>query len=118
MEYVREKASLHELAKTVKAWERKVEIAEVWLILSAAHQEYYHIHFSVTDQIQKIDLFEFMVIVYFSSDGPEDSQTDMAQAMSTKWTVPQTAREDVWPNAICSVLIYSAIIVHTQWIIQ
>ena len=30
MEYVREKASLHELSKTVKAWERKVEIAEVW----------------------------------------------------------------------------------------
>ena len=29
MEYVREKATLHELAKTVKAWERKVEIAEV-----------------------------------------------------------------------------------------
>ena len=31
MEYVREKASLHELAKTVKAWERKVEIAEMAL---------------------------------------------------------------------------------------
>ena len=55
MEYVREKATLHELAKTVKAWERKVEIAEVWLILSAAHQEYYHIHFSITDQIQIFD---------------------------------------------------------------
>ena len=52
--------------------------------------------FSVTDQIQKIDLFKFMVSDYlFSSDGPEDSQTDMAQAVSTKWTVPQTACEDV-----------------------
>ena len=29
MEYVGEKASLHELTKTVRAWERKVEIAEV-----------------------------------------------------------------------------------------
>ena len=30
MEYVNERASLYELTKTVKAWERKVEIAEVW----------------------------------------------------------------------------------------
>ena len=59
MEYVREKATLHELAKTVKAWERKVEIAEVWLILGAAHQEYYHIHFSITDQIQ---IFVIMIV--------------------------------------------------------
>ena len=29
MEYVGEKASLHELTKTVRAWERKVEFAEV-----------------------------------------------------------------------------------------
>lgn len=29
MEYVSERASLYELTKTVKAWERKVEIAEV-----------------------------------------------------------------------------------------
>ncbi len=29
MEYVRERASLNELTKTVRAWERKVEIAEV-----------------------------------------------------------------------------------------
>ena len=29
MEYVKERASLYELTKTVKAWERKVEIAEV-----------------------------------------------------------------------------------------
>jgi len=29
MEYVGEKASLHELTKIVRAWERKVEIAEV-----------------------------------------------------------------------------------------
>ena len=29
MEYVGEKASLYELGKTVRAWERKVEIAEV-----------------------------------------------------------------------------------------
>jgi len=31
MEYVGEKASLHELTKTVRAWERKVEIAEMAL---------------------------------------------------------------------------------------
>ena len=29
MEYVKERANLYELSKTVKAWERKVEIAEV-----------------------------------------------------------------------------------------
>ena len=29
MEYVQERASLYELTKAVKAWERKVEISEV-----------------------------------------------------------------------------------------
>ena len=29
VEYVQEKADLYELAKTVKSWERKVDIAEV-----------------------------------------------------------------------------------------
>ena len=29
VEYVKEKAELYELSKTVKSWERKVEIADV-----------------------------------------------------------------------------------------
>lgn len=33
MEYVSERASLYELNKKVKAWERKVEIAEVCITI-------------------------------------------------------------------------------------
>ena len=36
MEYVNERASLYELTKTVKAWERKVEIAEVGLAIGVS----------------------------------------------------------------------------------
>lgn len=39
MEYVQEKADLDELQKTVKSWERKVEIAEVNLLLFGLFQE-------------------------------------------------------------------------------
>ena len=36
MEYVNERASLYELTKTVKAWERKVEISEVGLAIGVS----------------------------------------------------------------------------------
>ena len=36
MEYVKERSSLYELSKKVKAWERKVEIAEVKKVPTAS----------------------------------------------------------------------------------
>ena len=57
--------------------------------------------------------FMACVFAFSSSDGPENPQTDMAQAVSAKWTVPRTARKDIWPTAICSVLMMSSSIVHT-----
>ena len=47
LDYVKERASLYELNKTVRMWERKVEIAEVKFdtslslitVLSRAHEE-------------------------------------------------------------------------------
>ena len=48
MEYVKERASFYELSKTVKAWERKVEIAEVGELKVAVNDQYKTINFSKT----------------------------------------------------------------------
>ena len=46
MEYVGEKASLHELTKTVRAWERKVEIAEVCVCVCSMYRYLCCIYYS------------------------------------------------------------------------
>ena len=65
MEYVKERASLYELTKAVRAWERKVEIAEVSFDVSIESDNNFY-----------LDIY--------SLDGPEDQSSDMAPTVSAE----------------------------------
>ena len=73
MEYVKERASLYELTKTVKAWERKVEIAEVTLASTIVKFKMIFMHH-----------YGYLTcVLLLLTDGSTNQPTDMAPSLST-----------------------------------
>lgn len=73
MEYVKERASLCELTKAVRAWERKVEIAEV----SFGGVPYHRIHYYCNCYCMIVDV-------------AEDQPSDMASTVSAEQAADAT----------------------------
>ena len=71
MEYVKERASLYELTKTVKAWERKVDIAEVTLAFTIVIMIFMHHYGYLT------------CVLLLLTDGSTNQPTDMAPSLPT-----------------------------------